>query len=165
MLLLSGCETLIQTPQQRQQMAVRQQAAARVAEERVTNLQGRLQTLEMEYGQLVKDNQQLRDQVASCNSQIAQLNSNMQALQSKQASEMREVIKRVEKLVGQAVATKSSSGTTSQRGPGRIHVVQKGHTLSAIAQAYGTTVEAIKKANHLKSDNIYVGQKLFIPDN
>jgi LysM repeat protein len=42
--------------------------------------------------------------------------------------------------------------------------VQSGHTLSAIAQAYSTNVSAIKKANNLKSDNIYVGQKLFIPE-
>jgi len=42
-------------------------------------------------------------------------------------------------------------------------VVEAGHTLSAIAQAYGTSVDAIKKANNLKSDSIYVGQKLFIP--
>ena len=47
---------------------------------------------------------------------------------------------------------------------GHEHVVESGHTLSVIAQAYGTTVGAIKKSNDLKSDVIYVGQKLFIPE-
>ena len=47
---------------------------------------------------------------------------------------------------------------------GHEHVVESGHTLSVIAQAYGTTVDAIKKSNDLKSDVIYVGQKLFIPE-
>ena len=41
---------------------------------------------------------------------------------------------------------------------GHEHVVESGHTLSVIAQAYGTTVDAIKKSNDLKSDVIYVGQ-------
>jgi LysM repeat protein len=42
--------------------------------------------------------------------------------------------------------------------------VESGHTLSAIAVAYGSTVKAIKEANQLSSDNIYIGQKLFIPE-
>lgn len=41
--------------------------------------------------------------------------------------------------------------------------VQSGDTLSVIAQAYGTTVTAIKKANRLNSSVIRVGQMLKIP--
>jgi LysM repeat protein len=47
---------------------------------------------------------------------------------------------------------------------GRVHKVESGHTLSSIAQAYGSTVKAIKTANNLNSDVIYVGQELIIPD-
>ena len=47
---------------------------------------------------------------------------------------------------------------------GHEHIVESGHTLSVIAQAYGTTVDAIKQSNDLKNDVIYVGQKLFIPE-
>lgn len=47
---------------------------------------------------------------------------------------------------------------------GREHVVETGHTLSAIALAYGASVDEIKRANNLSNDNIYVGQKLFIPE-
>jgi LysM repeat protein len=47
---------------------------------------------------------------------------------------------------------------------GYKHTVRSGETLSAIAQAYGTSVPAIKKANRLKSDRIRVDQKLFIPE-
>ena len=50
------------------------------------------------------------------------------------------------------------------RGSGHEHVVESGHTLSAIAVAYGSTVKAIQEANQLSSDNIYIGQKLFIPE-
>ena len=44
-----------------------------------------------------------------------------------------------------------------------IHVVQRGDTLYSIARRYGITVEAIKAANGLTSNDIYVGQQLRIP--
>lgn len=44
-----------------------------------------------------------------------------------------------------------------------IHVVQQGDTLYSIARRYGTTVEAIKAANGLTSNTIFVGQRLIIP--
>lgn len=159
LVVLTGCET-IQTPQQRQQDAARQQAASRYSEERVKRLQGQVESMEMENARLLQELQQLQNEVRSYNSQISQLNSNMQALEAKQARETQEVINRVEGLLKKSVA---SSPSAPSRGAGREHVVEAGHTLSAIAQAYGTTVDAIKKANNLKSDSIYVGQKLFIP--
>lgn len=46
----------------------------------------------------------------------------------------------------------------------RIHVVQRGETLALIAAKYGTTVDAIARANAITNPNfIYVGQKLRIP--
>ncbi|MFA5192139.1 MAG: LysM peptidoglycan-binding domain-containing protein [Verrucomicrobiia bacterium] len=46
---------------------------------------------------------------------------------------------------------------------GYEHVVEKGQSLSVIAKAYNTNIDAIKKANNLKSDTVFIGQKLFIP--
>jgi LysM repeat protein len=43
------------------------------------------------------------------------------------------------------------------------YVVKAGDRLSSIASRYGTTVDAIRNANHLASTNIKVGQKLIIP--
>lgn len=44
------------------------------------------------------------------------------------------------------------------------HTVQRGETLSSIARRYGTTWQAIARANGLVNPNqIYVGQKLKIP--
>ncbi|MEM4247988.1 MAG: LysM peptidoglycan-binding domain-containing protein, partial [Candidatus Nanoarchaeia archaeon] len=50
-------------------------------------------------------------------------------------------------------------------GPGTFikYEVQAGATLNAIAQAYGVTVEEIKKANKLKSDTLKAGQIIYIP--
>jgi LysM repeat protein len=48
-------------------------------------------------------------------------------------------------------------------GPAITHVVQRGETLFRLARRYGTSVAAIKTANNLRSDTIYVGQRLLIP--
>jgi LysM repeat protein len=159
LVVLTGCET-IQTPQKRQQDVARQQAASRYTEERINRLQGQLESIEMENARLMQELQQLRSENRSYSSQISQLNSSMQALEAKQAREMQEVISRVGGMLKKTTAPQPSGPS---RGAGREHVVESGHTLSAIAQAYGTSIGAIKKANNLKSDNIYVGQKLFIP--
>lgn len=50
-----------------------------------------------------------------------------------------------------------------QRNPDTIHLVQRGETLYRIAKRYGSTVAAIKAANNLRTDTIYVGQRLVIP--
>ena len=108
---------------------------------------------------LMQEVQQLRNEIRATNGAI-------NSLESKQAREMQELISRVEALLNKAVASRPAAASSSKpsRGAGREHVVESGHTLSAIASAYGTTVKSIKDANNLKSDSIYVGQKLFIPE-
>ncbi len=60
------------------------------------------------------------------------------------------------KPVGLTPVTVSGSGE---------HIVQPGETLSRIAAAYGTTVEAIQEANHVPNANVLrVGQRLVIPE-
>jgi LysM repeat protein len=158
---LTGCETM-QTPQQRQQAAAREKAAQRHAEEQAYRVKGQVESVEMENARLTQEIQQLRQDLRTFNGQIAQLNSKMSSLEARQAREMQELIRRVEALLKKTVASRPPPAAS--RGAGREHVVESGHTLSAIAQAYGTTVKAIKQANNLKSDSIYVGQKLFIPE-
>lgn len=43
------------------------------------------------------------------------------------------------------------------------HTVEKGHVLFNIARAYRVSVQEISRINHLKSDKLYIGQKLLIP--
>jgi LysM repeat protein len=158
---LTGCETL-QTPQQRRADTARQQSASRVTEEKIYRLQGKIESVEMENARLIQDMQQLRNEMRSLSSQIGQLGSGMQNLESRQARDKQEVINQVSGRVESLI--KKQAAARPKKASGREHVVQSGHTLSAIAQAYSTNVSAIKKANNLKSDNIYVGQKLFIPE-
>ena len=63
---------------------------------------------------------------------------------------------------GEQATTKPAK---AERGKPRTttHTVRSGETLGAIAEKYGTTVSAIKRASGIKSDRISIGQKLTIP--
>jgi LysM repeat protein len=60
-------------------------------------------------------------------------------------------------------STGSSASKSSSVKPGGQYVVQKGDSLSVIAHRNNSSVSAIKSANNLKNDTVYVGQKLTIP--
>lgn len=47
--------------------------------------------------------------------------------------------------------------------PGNTYVVKKGDSLYAIARSYGITVNELKKANNLSSNNLSIGMILTIP--
>ena len=57
-------------------------------------------------------------------------------------------------------ALKTAAATPSTQGD---YVVQKGDTLTLIAQAFGVSAESIRRANGLKSSTVHAGQKLVIP--
>ncbi|WP_283640958.1 glucosaminidase domain-containing protein, partial [Mesonia mobilis] len=42
------------------------------------------------------------------------------------------------------------------------YTVKKGDTLYSISQSYDLTIEELKKLNNLKSDNLAIGQKLYV---
>ena len=166
LVVLTGCETL-QTPQQRRESEARANAARRQQEEQVHRVRGQMETVEQETAMLRREIAQLQADISALSAQIGQLNSKMNQLDAKQQKEMSALINQVEAMIRKINTSRpSSSGSSApaNRGPGRIHEVKSGHTLSAIAAAYGTTVKKIKEANDLKSDQIRVGQKLFIPE-
>lgn len=77
-----------------------------------------------------------------------------------------------QKILIPAVAAKSAAASTvvglvepasSDSGAGATYVVKANDNLSKIAKQHGTTVEAIKSANKLKSVRLLVGQKLKLP--
>ena len=54
--------------------------------------------------------------------------------------------------------------TSAEAAPPMVHVVRWGETLQYIARRYGTTVEALVRANGLRNPNrIYAGQRLTVP--
>ncbi len=65
-----------------------------------------------------------------------------------------------------AVAAPAPSATTPPAGAAKAettYVIKPGDTLSGIAKKNHTTVAAIKKLNHLKSDKIIAGHTLKLP--
>ncbi len=49
------------------------------------------------------------------------------------------------------------------RQPNISYIVKPGDSLFKIARSYGITVEQLKEYNGLVSDELYVGQQIFIP--
>ena len=64
--------------------------------------------------------------------------------------------------IGRGYSAPASPQPSSPSTPA-VHVVRRGDSLWNIAQRYGSTIDAIKKANGLSGTNLSVGQKLTIP--
>lgn len=152
--LLSGCQTV----EQAQQAEARRQVEQRYAAERVLRLQGELDVMSAEQMELRRELEQLRMEVRGAT--VAAQTAQEQARQAE--AQQATVVSKVQTLLKKELA--STPVDRAARGSGYEHVVESGHTLSAIAVAYGSTVKAIQEANQLSSDNIYIGQKLFIPE-
>ena len=73
------------------------------------------------------------------------------------------VIQSVAKVVAEALNAQARKDEARADAAQLTHVVARGDTLSAIAKAFDTTVEAIKQANKLRNDVIREGQSLTIP--
>ena len=66
--------------------------------------------------------------------------------------------------VGQRLIIPTGGAATPAAPSGNVHVVQRGENLFRIALRYGTTAQAIARANNLRSTSlVYVGQRLIIP--
>ena len=152
--LLSGCQTV----EQAQQAEARRQMEKRYAEERVLRLQGELDVVSAEQVELRQELEQLRIEVREAKVVAQTAQEQAQQAEAQQAT----VVSKVQNLLKKELAAEPTGRQV--QGRGHEHVVESGHTLSAIAVAYGSTVQAIKEANQLSSDNIYIGQKLFVPE-
>ncbi|MDR1396556.1 MAG: transglycosylase SLT domain-containing protein [Desulfarculales bacterium] len=77
------------------------------------------------------------------------------------------VRRRLEKeQISSSPAAAAAAGNPAPAGEqsGRAgHQVRAGDTLSSISRRYKVSLEALRQANHLKNDNIQIGQKLIIP--
>ena len=63
----------------------------------------------------------------------------------------------------QVTETLSAAPTTAKASHSSAYKVRTGDTISSIAKKQGVTVANLRKANHLKSDHLKVGQALTIP--
>ena len=69
-------------------------------------------------------------------------------------------------VLGKKLVIPGSSGPVAAAAPasgGKVHTVAKGDSLGRISSKYGVSMDAIKKANGMKSDTVVLGSKLRIP--
>lgn len=134
----------------------------------------KLTTLQEAVTKLEKENGQLR-------AKLSKLEDQLSALQEAQAKQQKTLLAEIKKLLKDQQPASAPTASTPPARPKTasvpvgdseqwyMHVVEKGQTLSAIAQAFReqgveVTVDDIRKANKIKQDNlIQVGQTLYIP--
>ena len=151
-IILSGCQTI----EQSRQTEARRQVEQRYIDERNNRLQGDVNVLR-------EDLTVLREEVACLQETVNEIRSLTLESEEKFRHAKANQEKVIDNLRSLLKSELSSSSETNKDIEGHEHIVESGHTLSAIALAYGSTVTAIKQANKLDSDDIYVGQRLFIP--
>lgn len=123
-------------------------------------LETKIMDLEQQVRSMAEINQRLVRQVAELEKRLA-------ASESTYDGQFRKILSQMDKIDSRPIppppALPRGSGQNALPGEYEIYEVQAGATLSVISQAYGVPVRDIKRANNLKNDNIYVGQKLKIP--
>lgn len=179
LLLAAGCETIsgsqprrqeadtaaLRASFERQQMARDVEIArssAQSLEVRADQLDSRLARMEGAQGLHASS-----AEVAALRRDVESLRSEIAAVKADREVMKKEIIDQISSDVASLLARQAAqtrTRTQEQSQSGYEHKVQSGQTLSAIAVAYGVSVERIKKANNLTSDVIRVGQTLFIPD-
>ncbi|MDR0993514.1 MAG: LysM peptidoglycan-binding domain-containing protein [Verrucomicrobiota bacterium] len=108
-------------------------------------------------------------QVQSMQAQLDSLQQQIRSVDAARAKDKKDIYdditRKVTTLVKSSTPTPPRPAARSSSQSGYEHVVQSGESLSKIAAAYGVKMSVIMTENKLKNaDNIFVGQKLFIPD-
>ncbi len=168
--VLSGCVTTQDTSAP----PPASQADVHYLREELRRFNARLDASDAEVGRLTGEMRASRSgqpetasasQVQAMQAQIDDLQRQIRALDAARIQDKKDIYDDISKKVASLLKTPPASSSRSASQSGYEHVVQAGESLSAIAAAYKVKVSAIVQANNLKSaDQIFVGQKLFIPD-
>ena len=148
------------------------QEAASYYENLVGRLASQVQSMQDENAMLTASNAELKQRVARLEQDVRSLSNDVAALRKQIAADAEVRKNQLDNLANKITeSTKQEKpAVTPQLVPQQKdnteyveHVVEKGTTLNALAKAYHVSVNDIKKANKLKNNNIYQGQKLLIP--
>ena len=131
-------------------------AQLRAVQDENAELETRVIALEHKLAELQETNQKLLNEIAAVKRQSA-------ADADAHEAQLKAINSKLDKLASMPPPTVTVPTPVPTEAEYDIYEVQKGATLSVIAQAYGVTVQDIKKANNLKGDMLQIGQKLKIP--
>ncbi len=169
-LTTAGCITT----QEAMEPAPASQADVQYLREELRRLSARQDATDGEVGRIASEMRSSRagqpdaasaTQVQSMQAQVDDLQRQIRALDAARGQDKKQIYDDISQKVTGLLKTTTPAATRTSAQTGYEHVVQSGESLSAIAAAYKAKVPAIVKANNLKSaDQIFVGQKLFIPD-
>lgn len=165
---LTGCET-IHNSRESESILAQQRGDMRILRQNVGSIAGRLEGVEMENERLAKlcERQNSSGEIRALRTEVQQLQERLSALESAREKDKQELVAVISRKL-EALMEKSpaAGGTGSSAGVYcREHVVQTGETLSAIAKAYGVTVDAIVEASDLSNpDKLHPNQTLRIPE-
>ena len=147
------------------------------AMEEVQRLSGQVEVLQAnqeDLAQRLGKTDAARSEIEQFRTELAALRASVEELRRQMRTQREEIVKDLVGRIKQiqppapppapAVVTPPPSAPAAHSGPTRTYTVERGDTLSLIADAFNTKVSTIKAMNGLKNDNIRVGQKLVVPD-
>lgn len=178
-LLLGGTACVNTSYDQRaRQTTARMHADQQWIEEQIQRVQGRQDNTDLQIEELHRQIDRLREEIRRSGSlqesavtlKVDAVEARIAQIEAARQRDRQEIVDQISERVSRMIAA-SAPATPAARASrpisatGYEHIVERGQTLSHIAQAYGVTVQAIVEANNLRNPNdLRVGQRLFIPD-
>lgn len=175
-ILLCGCESMMNdTPDKGAIYQKQQLEMMRAQEANIGQLAAKVNSIQDSNAETLTQMNSMNQQISSLIQRNKALEDDFTELRQSFLNEKKDrqtamdgMIKQVGTEMSKAISTANSSAPAASAGPagkGKFaeYTVQPGATLLAIAQAYGVSVEDIKKANKMKKDFLKTGQILYIP--
>ncbi len=134
---------------------------------KLKDVSGQLAALERKVAQLEKVQEKALADLRGLSGHANQTSSAFEQVRKKLFDIEQEIATQSHRLdeVGKLKGTLTSiSKAMAQKPSSKTHRVKPGETLEKIARLEGTSVDALKKLNHLQHDRIFVGQEIKLPD-
>ena len=147
---------------------MRQQAYAEMqrVSGQVDVLQSNLGDLQRRVGKLEGggDTRGIRQEIDALKAAVAELR---REIQSQRAEIVKELSAKFATMIKAATPPppppQPKPSKPAYSGPCKEYVVEKGDTLSVIAEAFNTSVPVLRSMNNLKGNNLRIGQKILVP--
>ncbi|MBN4067266.1 LysM peptidoglycan-binding domain-containing protein [Simkania negevensis] len=129
---------------------------------KVSALEERINQVNSQYTALPQELKTLQQHANQTSSTMAQFQKEIQTINKTLDTQIAELTQTTQSIV-KAVQKNSRKTPSSSGSTQRLYTIQAGDTLEHIARDFNTSISAIKSANNLSTDRIYVGQDLVIP--